>query len=426
MSSVSKGNTLEDAFYEYLINQQIKGDLVFGAHPPQLCQIHKKKKYYSSNRKSSIEFDIVIELYKDGRDIPYLYIIFECKNHKGSIRDAYVREFSSKLDEMFPHGSKGVIVITSRLQSGAEEFAKSKKIGVLKYNPHGIEIIADRKDTYFEQDFVKSQIFVKDNFVKSLKFSALYDGKYFSSCRIFFSELINEYGNNTAQSEITSVKFISEKDLKQLADKALEYIGYKTGPVNLEEICKHLLINVEFTNSDIINDEGFPILGTANFDRKIIQINLHKNKFRERFTIAHEIGHFFLNHELYLSSENIIEQDLFLIDRIYSNFNYDRLEFQANYFAANLILPDSALIGMTEKFRSQLGMHSKIYDAIFVDNQPCNIHDYYIIMMHLSEYFNVSRKVIEIKLKKLGLLIDRREKKKTSSGLKNIFDIIRK
>ena len=47
VSTLEKGNKLEDKFYQYLLAQKRQGDLVFGAYPPKLCKIYKKKKYYT-------------------------------------------------------------------------------------------------------------------------------------------------------------------------------------------------------------------------------------------------------------------------------------------------------------------------------------------------------------------------------------------
>ncbi|MGO8041167.1 ImmA/IrrE family metallo-endopeptidase, partial [Rhizobium leguminosarum] len=55
-----------------------------------------------------------------------------------------------------------------------------------------------------------------------------------------------------------------------------------------------------------------------------IDINAHDNEFRERFTIGHEIGHFFLGHGQYLRSETVIEGDLLVDVEGAENFNFTR------------------------------------------------------------------------------------------------------
>ena len=46
MNTLAKGNKLEDKLYAYLADQLSRDQLVFGVHPANLCEIHKKKKYY--------------------------------------------------------------------------------------------------------------------------------------------------------------------------------------------------------------------------------------------------------------------------------------------------------------------------------------------------------------------------------------------
>ncbi len=65
----------------------------------------------------------------------------------------------------------------------------------------------------------------------------------------------------------------------------------------------------------------------------------HENINRERFTLSHEIGHFYLEHGKYICNETVVEQDLFVDYETKSIFNYDRLEYQANVFASALLLP---------------------------------------------------------------------------------------
>ena len=172
VNSTTKGDSLEDAFHQYLLNQQDQGDLVFGVYPPENCKIFKKKEYYCRDREANVEFDVVLEIYRTGRDTPHLYVIFECKNHNASVSEIHINDFSSKIGRIFSHAVKGVIVVTSRLQSGAEKVARNARMGIVKYDEHGLEIIADRRGACVEHGFVRSQIFRSDIPTKSLKFSA--------------------------------------------------------------------------------------------------------------------------------------------------------------------------------------------------------------------------------------------------------------
>lgn len=142
MNTVEKGDRLEDDFFDYLRSQQEGGELVFGTYSPELCEIFKKKNYYCHERKRAINFDVVVELRRKGATKPHLFVVFECKNHEGSIQETAVTDLSDKIGRLFRDASKGVMVVSSRLQSSAENLAKSRNIGIVKFDAGGIEFVA--------------------------------------------------------------------------------------------------------------------------------------------------------------------------------------------------------------------------------------------------------------------------------------------
>jgi Zn-dependent peptidase ImmA (M78 family) len=417
VNSTSRGNSLEDVFYQYLLDQRDRGELIFGLYPSENCRIYKKKKYYCRDREADVEFDIVLELYRTGRNAPHLYVIFECKNHDANVSEIYVNDFSSKIGRMFPCAVKGVIIVTSRLQSGAEKVARNAHMGIVKYDDKGLEIIADRRGSCVERGFVQSQIFRDDNSTKSLKFSAYHDGDYFGSIRQFLDSLDPDSAESTQQENERirlSVPFLSIEQIKAAAREILELASYESGAVDLVQICRSLSIELRFADRAVFDADGVTILGSANFGRKLIEINSHSRETRERFTIAHEIGHFCLSHEHYLHSETIIERDLFITRERDEIFNYERLEYQANAFAAELLLPDVEFFKKTAHFRCDLDIRDRGHGYIFVDNQPCNYTPYEELLSRLSTYFEVSKQAIEVKFRKSKMLTDHRTRSEQS------------
>lgn len=410
MNSSDKGNKLEDAFHQYLLDQKDRGELVLGAYPPDNCKIFKKKEYYCKEREADVEFDVVLEFYANGRNSPHLYVIFECKNYSGSIPELYVNDFSAKLGRIFPHTAKGVMVVSSRLQSGAEKVARNKGLGIIKYDGDGLDIIADRKARpYIENRFVEFQLFQRESATKSLKFSAYNDGKFFSSISRFLGSLHPELAGDVDESP-TTIPFMPLEAIKSSAQEVLKLVDYQGGPVDLEHICSALSINLQYSDQEPRDTDGTPILGSAHFHRKVISINSHGNRSRKRFTIGHEIGHFSLKHQQYLSSENIIERDLLINKEMDANFNLERLEYQANSFSSNLILPDNFFKFKTAQFRNFLDIRDRGHGYIFVDDQPCNYTIYEQLLTHLSSHFEVSKQAIQIKFKHLGMLNDQRKR----------------
>lgn len=413
MSTVEKGNKLEDKLYNYLCEQQSRGVFVYGALSPELCKIHKKKKYYCKTREAFVEFDVVIELSREGSDSPHLCVVFECKNYKSSIPERDVTDFLFKLSNIFPRSSKGVMVVSTRLQSGAETTARNHGLGIAKYDEYGLDVIAERKGGISaENGYVKSQIFSNERPVKSLKFSAYFGGKFFGAIDQFLANYdprLSADDEHAISKVGKSVPFISHNKIQQSAQNILDQIGYESGPVDLEKICSILSIDLTFTKKAVHDADGKSILGAANFDHKSIQINSHANKHRERFTLGHEIGHFCLQHGRYLLSETIAERDLLIDREIDKNFKLERLEYQANVFASDLILPEEIFKIKINEYRKQLNIKDKGFGYIYVDEQVCNNKDYYDLLSLMSSEFEVSKQAIEIKLKKMGLLTDRRK-----------------
>jgi len=83
-----------------------------------------------------------------------------------------------------------------------------------------------------------------------------------------------------------------------------------------------------------------------NRDDFKILVNKNKSDSRQYFTIAHELGHYFLHKKLLHDQKMIIDTDdamnvtggiLYRLDGDSAN---NRIEAEANYFAATLIMPE--------------------------------------------------------------------------------------
>nr|WP_304655268.1 ImmA/IrrE family metallo-endopeptidase [Neorhizobium galegae] len=285
-------------------------------------------------------------------------------------------------------------------------------MAIVKYDEHGFEVVAERKGhSYLENSFVRTQIFQHDAPIKPLKFSAYHGGNFFGTIHQLLKSIEprlpfdNESRNGTTRR---SIRYLPADQIKNAAEELLTQIGYVTGPVNLTKICSKLAIGLEFSKQSVHDAEGMLILGSANFDHNAILINEHENKKRERFTLGHEIGHFCLDHKQYLISDTVIATDLLINGDSVKPYNFERLEVQANTFASDLILPEGAFRYATEICRIELDIKDRTHGYIYVDDQPCNSQTYWHVLENLSEYFQVSKQAIEIKLKRLGLVNDQR------------------
>ena len=414
MNTVEKGDRLEDRLYHYLVDQLERDHLVYGVYPANLCRLHRKRKYYCKDREADVEFDIVVEVRRDGRETPHHYLVFECKNHAKAVEDMYVRNFSDQIESVFGQAVKGILVVSHRLQSGAQRLAEARRIGVAKLDENGIDIVADRTArAWAEPGFIQTQFSGISPKSKSLMFSGCVDGGYFAS----FTHLLSILANPAYVAEDLSctssggnVEFLTEARIECLSQQALEKIGYLNDGVDLKLLCREIEIRVSYTNETPRDADGNSVLGSANFLERAIYIHNNNDRNRERFTLAHEVGHFCLGHGKYLQSESIIERDLYEFSSHPNEFNYNRLEYQANLFASTLLMPRNQFLRAVEKQRRFFHTEGRSFGYIYVDSQPCNLTPYNQMLSELSYQFGVSKRAIEIRLTREGLITDNRRK----------------
>lgn len=241
MNTPETGNKLEDQLYDYLRDQIDRDEQVFDVYPANLCEIHKKKKYYCGLRKRDVEFDVVIEIRRRAASELHIVVIFECKNHQKPVQERDITDFSSKVGDIFGHGAKGLVVSSSRFQSGAENFARSRHIGIVKFDENGIDIIADCKSgTWAETSFVETQLFEGTRRSRSLKFSAYNEGRFFGSIHELLKSFDpdSSYGSDIeTRPQINSVAFLPEIEIRRAAQTSLKNIQHNHGAANLDEIC---------------------------------------------------------------------------------------------------------------------------------------------------------------------------------------------
>jgi len=148
--------------------------------------------------------------------------------------------------------------------------------------------------------------------------------------------------NPLYKNKIT-IKAVSAEDI-------LEYTNQNIPPINLTKICEFFKIKVEKKDNLLFD-------GLSKYDNGyyIIYKSGITSPFRERFTIAHELGHIFLhfsedkktftdeNLNKKLKTEKIAARGL----PLYTN---PILEAEANRFAANLLMPSSLLFNKISKY----------------------------------------------------------------------------
>ena len=117
-------------------------------------------------------------------------------------------------------------------------------------------------------------------------------------------------------------------------------------------------------------------------DQAVIGVNIDHHPNRQRFTIAHEIGHACMHTDV---SKNFIDSSTIVVKKrdSKSSEGIKEEEIEANAFAAELLMPQDALID-------------------YLDQNAFDIHND-IELLRMSEYFGVSMQALSIRLSRLGL-----------------------
>lgn len=124
------------------------------------------------------------------------------------------------------------------------------------------------------------------------------------------------------------------------ADKILKKVEINDYPVNIEKIAEVLGIEIKkmkFSNDNVSG--AIKIKGKSG--HPIVVINEDHHEHRQRFTIAHEIGHFILHS---IGGMHIDSKGVYFRDANATSDTSNIKEIQANQFAAELLMPREAVV----------------------------------------------------------------------------------
>lgn len=130
MSTTTRGSDFEKQVFCYLEEELNVGRLFY---LPECSAIFHQKRYFSPDRKSSIIFDIAIEVTFAKLNTPSVFCLVECKDHGRKIQADEVEAFHAKIQQVASAATKGIIVTTSSFQPAALEYARAKHIGILRF-----------------------------------------------------------------------------------------------------------------------------------------------------------------------------------------------------------------------------------------------------------------------------------------------------
>lgn len=126
---------------------------------------------------------------------------------------------------------------------------------------------------------------------------------------------------------------IINPNIEAAAQRLLDAHTMNEIPVPVEEIAKRMGIKV------LAFDLGSDVSGVLHIkdDSASIGYNPNESRVRQRFTIAHELGHFILHKNL---EKIFVDNESYFVVKLRSNVSGDfKQESEANAFAAALLMP---------------------------------------------------------------------------------------
>ncbi len=162
------------------------------------------------------------------------------------------------------------------------------------------------------------------------------------------------------------------------ARKILHHLKLSQPPIAVEKVARHLGAHIRYSPFDgEISGIGYILAGVP-----IIGVNSLHRRNRQRFTIAHECGHLVMHRHL-LSHEVHVDRQFSVLRRdTTSSSGKNRIENQANQFAAELTMPEKMLEAAIKRIAVDY--------MIDIDDS--------IIIKKLAQEFRMSENVMKIRI----------------------------
>ena len=189
---------------------------------------------------------------------------------------------------------------------------------------------------------------------------------------------------------------IQRSEIECRANEALRSFGIAKAPFSyIKEICDHEHITIKRANFSSAMDGAFSVIG----NHKYIFYNPQMIDGRKNFTKAHELGHYFLSHQLeegnmiYCYNQHVSEENRQALPRI---------ETEANYFATYFLMPKQMMLKEYQIIANLLGIDT--YRRLYVDKQTCNHKYWMLVSRHFASRFGVSNEALGYRLDSLGMI----------------------
>ncbi len=206
-----------------------------------------------------------------------------------------------------------------------------------------------------------------------------------------------------------SDEYIERKSLESIK-KDVENFVYKMKNYHIT----HQVPTFEVDPKQLLMNEGYQLeeaemsnTGQLAYidmkEKKVVTDSaLVNNILRLRYSYGHELGHAKLHSEINVAafgeSNSTLNANAFI-----SSIEQKRLEHQANYFAACILMP-SEVVGYLYSFYYQAHMGCNTIQPFYLEDTTYKLHDFMGIVCPMARKLKVSVEALKWRLVKLGLL----------------------
>ena len=186
---------------------------------------------------------------------------------------------------------------------------------------------------------------------------------------------------------------MTRSDIEYIANRVLiKYVSKGGAYKQFENILKGENIKYREIEADKMKFAG--VFTKAPNGQKYIMINSNMyNDGRKNFTLAHELGHYFLNHELkHTEFDKQVNEEC---------LNKEPMQYEADYFATCLLMPEEKVIKAVKSILYRLTKGR--YSTPFCITES-NYQVWATICKDLTKRYGVSESALRYRLKKLDLI----------------------
>lgn len=190
-----------------------------------------------------------------------------------------------------------------------------------------------------------------------------------------------------------TVPFIEDKEIKGKADNFREKFWGNKIPVKIETIIEIKLKIRIIPIPDLFKLCSVDSQISSDFSSILVDQDsyLYNETNRIYFSLAHELGHFVLHRDLFISLKIKSIEDVFTFIKNVPEKQYSFLETQANKFASHFLLPRESLMGAKKEIVEK-------YNLKNIDDKMVNSY----LADDIAKKFEVSSWAAELALNDLN------------------------